>query len=90
MTAVLLEFETRFHGLFILARKVVDLVADRALEFDEVILGHMIVTETVTGTEISGCASLADGGNRTHDLLFTKQLLYQLSYVGKTARTSAA
>ena len=24
----------------------------------------------------------ADGGTRTHDLLFTKQLLYQLSYIG--------
>ena len=28
----------------------------------------------------------ADGGTRTRNLLFTKQLLYQLSYVGATGR----
>ena len=34
---------------------------------------------------VIGCAG-ADGGTRTRNLLFTKQLLYQLSYVGATGR----
>jgi hypothetical protein len=40
MLAELAELEPVFQGLLILRRKIIDLLAIRAFEFDEIVLGH--------------------------------------------------
>jgi hypothetical protein len=41
LLAKLLQFQTRFQRLLVLGGVIVEVLALRALEFDEVVLGHI-------------------------------------------------
>ena len=93
------DLKARLDRLLVLPGMVVDVLAFAALQLDEVVLRHSdgvqyrkILAETgknVQRWSADGHSAQtwpgADGGNRTHDLRFTKALLYQLSYVGLRA-----
>ena len=70
--AILFQVEFRFDHLLIALGVVVDVLTNRALQLDQIVLGHTCITGKSIVRNFSG----ADGRDRTDDLHFTKVLLY--------------
>ncbi len=76
VVAELVELKAFLQFLLVLARVVIHTLAHGTFEVDEVVLGHKVIGFGSSLSKSSADVNGAGGGIRTHDLCFTKALLY--------------